>query len=82
MAHRKGIYWTIEQPSSSLLFSYPPLVECIQRHGAKVITFPMGLFGAKTMWLALTTEFPLDRRGASTRSKPSKPCLKEEGFCI
>ena len=55
LAKKKGAFWTIEQPGSSLLFNYSPVRETIQRHGARFVYFNMGEYGARTMPLGFKT---------------------------
>ena len=43
-----GIYFVIEQPLSSILFSYRPVREALQRAGACRVSFQLLVFGASS----------------------------------
>ncbi len=40
--HARGCHWLVEQPASSVLWSYPAMQACIRRHGAASCTPDMG----------------------------------------
>ena len=46
---KRGVYWTIEQPDSSLMLQHSRLKNLIQRTGAKQIHFDMGHYGARSV---------------------------------
>jgi len=45
-AHKKGVRWILEQPRSSTMLQYKPVLNMIQRTGAKVVHLDMGTNGA------------------------------------
>ena len=42
----RGVAWIIEQPSSSLMWEYPAMRACLQRHAAAEVRLDMGAYGA------------------------------------
>ena len=46
---KKGVYYIIEQPVSSLLFQYRPVKRLLRKHGARVVKCMLGAFGAPTL---------------------------------
>lgn len=49
LCHIKGIYYIIEQPSSSLLFRYKPIKQLLERHGASFVRCALGAYNASTL---------------------------------
>ena len=49
LAYRKGCYYIVEQPVSSLLFCYKPLRRLLKRHGAIRVTCALGAYHAPTL---------------------------------
>lgn len=43
---KQGIAWCIEQPCTSLMFLYPPMLRLLRRSGAQEIRVDLGVFGA------------------------------------
>jgi len=48
LAFKRGVYWTIEQPASSVMFQHKRLKKLIAKQGAVPINFDMGAFGASS----------------------------------
>ncbi|CAL1165178.1 unnamed protein product [Cladocopium goreaui] len=48
LCHKLGIFWVIEQPTTSLLFFYRPLRRLMKRHGAKRVGCSLGALNANT----------------------------------
>ena len=46
---KKGGYWCIENPTSSIIHMYPPMRELLDRPGIKEIRVNLGQFGAPSM---------------------------------
>lgn len=49
LCQRKGIYYVVEQPISSLLFRNKPVRKILKRHGAKNVVCDLGAYGAPTL---------------------------------
>lgn len=49
LCYRKGIYYVVEQPISSLLFQYRPVRRLLKRHKARRIHTSLGAYGAPTL---------------------------------
>ncbi|CAL1174247.1 unnamed protein product [Cladocopium goreaui] len=49
LCYRKGIFYVVEQPISSLLFQYGPMRKMLRRHGACRVTTWLGAFNAQTL---------------------------------
>lgn len=49
LCHIKGIYYIIEQPTSSLLFRYKPIKQLLERHGASFVRCALGAYNASTL---------------------------------
>lgn len=47
----KGCYWALENPSSSILWLYPPMRRLLDREGTYMLTVPLGLYGASSQKL-------------------------------
>ena len=52
LAFKRGVFWTIEQPVSSLLPLCGPVLDLCKRHGARYVFFNMASFGAPTLRLS------------------------------
>ena len=48
VAFKRGVFWTIEQPTNSVMFKHTRLRKLIEKTGATSIDFPMGAYGAAT----------------------------------
>ncbi len=45
----RGCYWIIEQPERSVMWDYPAMQACLQRHGVLPLHLDMGAFGAQSV---------------------------------
>ena len=45
MCWKRGVYYIIEQPATSLMWQHPRLMALLQKHGAQTIVTEMGAFG-------------------------------------
>lgn len=72
--HKKGLHYCIENPMSSLLWTYRPMEAMLKRHGCRAISVPLGAYGAlseKRVTLYTTAPYLLGL------GKPIDPCQRE-----
>ena len=46
---KKGAYWVLEQPVSSLVYEYPPMRSLLKQPGVWEIRVPLGQYGATSL---------------------------------
>ena len=61
LCHKLGIFWVIEQPTTSLLFFYRPLRRLIKRHRAKRVGCSLGAMNANTTKPVAELQFSLSQ---------------------
>ena len=49
VAHLRGAHFLLEQPRSSMLWDYPAMRRCLQRHGCTPCFLHMGAYGGRTL---------------------------------
>lgn len=49
LCHKLGVFYILEQPSSSLLWHYGPVFRLLKRHGARCVKCSLGAYGARTL---------------------------------
>ena len=47
--HKRGIFYIIEQPRSSVMFQHPRLHNLLRKHKAKRVSDELGQYGAETL---------------------------------
>ncbi|CAJ1459458.1 unnamed protein product [Effrenium voratum] len=52
-ATKRGVYWLVEQPISSVLWVYEPVRRILNWARARRISFPMGAYGARTLKMSV-----------------------------
>ena len=76
LAHCLGVFFVIEQPSSSALFSWWPMLRTLFRCGCTRVSISLGSFGApsqKSLVLHGTTPWLKDVQDASKSFRPQNP---------